>query len=101
MRETIPGMSGKSAFRGLHSVAQFDRGSEGSGGCPEQHSSVVRPKVFQGFFLESHLYFPWFIWCIVASLASYACKCNFYGISEMGLMLLGCADNLKLLKELA
>lgn len=35
MEKTIPGMSSKSAFKGLHSVAQLNRRSEGSDGYPE------------------------------------------------------------------
>lgn len=49
MGKTIPGMSGKPVFKGLHSVAQLDRSREGSDGYPEQHSSVVRPKVFSSW----------------------------------------------------
>lgn len=49
MGKTVPGMSGKSAFKGLHSVSPLDRSSEGSDGYPEQQSSVVRPKVFSSW----------------------------------------------------
>lgn len=56
MGKTIPGMSGKPVFEGLHSVAQLGRSSEGSDGYPEQHSSVVRPKLFSSW--NSNLYFP-------------------------------------------
>lgn len=100
MGKTIPGMSGKPAFKGLHSVAHLDRSSEGSDGYPEQHSSVVRPKVFSSW--KPAFTFPDLFGAELLFWHPTACKkCNFYGISEMGLMVLGCADNQKLLKELA
>lgn len=64
-----------------------------------RHSSVVRPEVFSSW--NPTFTFPDLFGAELLLLASCASKCNFYGIPEMGLMLLGCADNQKLLKELA